>query len=82
MSNTATQTTTETLAIKTYNEYLYNFKGGGWNTSFGYSKLQAYKKAVQHWTNQGNLDLASKVDKKSFRIASEAEMKNLLSMFW
>lgn len=78
MSN---QTLTETLKPKKNKEYLYNFTTGGWNTEWATNKREAYKKACQRWEKESP-KYVSQVDKKSFRIANEAEMKNLLSMFW
>jgi hypothetical protein len=75
------QATTETKAVKPNKEYLYNFTTGGWNTELATNKREAYKKACQRWEKESP-KYVSQVDKKSFRIASEAEMKNLLSMFW
>lgn len=75
------QTSTETKAVKPNKEYTYSFIGGGWNSEFAQNKREAYKKACQRWEKECPKYVA-KVDRKSFRIASEAEMKNLLSMFW
>ena len=80
MQTTATNTA-ETKAVKPNKEYIYNFITGGWNSEFATSKREAYKKACQRWAKESP-KWVERVDKKSFRIATEAEMKNLLSMFW
>lgn len=36
-------------------EYMYNFKGGGWNTEFADSESEAYAKAVERWKDSPSL---------------------------
>jgi hypothetical protein len=57
-------------------EYTYNFIGGGWNTQSAKTKKQAIALAKKRW------GVNHEINENSFRISSEAEMKNLLSLFW
>jgi hypothetical protein len=55
-------------------QWLFNFVGGGWNSSFGMDKEEAIKAAVKEY--------GKGVDTKSFRISTESEEKALLSLFY
>jgi hypothetical protein len=57
-------------------EYTYNFIDGGWNTQAGKTKKQAISFAKKRW------GVNHKVKKDSFRISTQEEMKNLLSLFY
>jgi len=55
-------------------QWLFNFVGGGWNSSFGMDKEEAIKAAVKEY--------GKGVDTKSFRISTESEERALLSLFY
>ncbi len=55
-------------------QWLFNFVGGGWNSSFGMDKEEAIKAAVKEY--------GKGVDIKSFRISTESEERALLSLFY
>jgi len=55
-------------------QWLFNFVGGGWNSSFGMDKEDAIKAAVKEY--------GKGVDTKSFRISTESEERALLSLFY
>jgi hypothetical protein len=63
---------------KVKKEYIYNFIDGGWNSEFAYSLKEAIAQAKLRW---GNTE-ALKVNEKSFRLASESEIKIALSNFY
>jgi len=58
-------------------EWLYNFQSGGWNSEIAADKETAIKQASKRWKDSDNLD----VDPDSFRIKTDGEYKNLLSLF-
>jgi len=60
---------------KKLKEYTYYFIGGGWNSEWAYTKAQAKKQAIAK-------GYGSEIDLDSFHVASEAETKSLLSLFY
>ena len=59
---------------KTWN---FGFEGGGWNSIAAKTKDVAIKRACKLYN-----DSRSKVDAKSFRVATEADTRALLSLFY
>ena len=66
-----------TKAVDAKYEFLYNFESGGWNSEYAYTLEEAQKQAVERWK-----DSTSGVNMKSFRVSTESDYKNLLSMFY
>ena len=58
-------------------EYLYNFKSGGWNSEWAYTSNQAYAQAMERWGDDTKLA----VDPQSFRVSTQSDYANLLSLF-
>lgn len=56
-------------------QYIFNFKTGGWNTEWAKTKRGAIAQAKKKWND---LD----VDYNSFRIATDKEVDQLMSLFW
>ena len=73
--------TQEAQAIKkqleTKREYLYNFKGGGWNSEFAYTKELAVRQANERWENT-----VMQADPNTFRVSTPSDYQNLLSLFY
>jgi len=73
-------------------QWNFNFEGGGWNSVYAPTEYEAIKKACAEYDdpavryhspeNGGGAIQTMKVNKKSFRIATEADTANLLSMFY
>ena len=59
---------------KTWN---FGFEGGGWNSITAKTKEVAVKRASKMYDSK-----RSKVDPKSFRVATEADTRALLSLFY
>ena len=59
---------------KTWN---FGFEGGGWNSITAKTEDVAIKRACKLYN-----DSRSKVDAKSFRVATEADTRALLSLFY
>jgi hypothetical protein len=57
-------------------EYIYNFKSGGWNSEYASSIEEAISQAKKRWSDPDD------VDENSFRIQTDIEEKLLLSNFY
>jgi hypothetical protein len=57
-------------------EYIYNFKSGGWNSEYAPSLEEAISQAKKRWSDPDD------VDENSFRIKTDIEEKLLLSNFY
>lgn len=63
---------------KTSKEYIYFFKGGGWNSIYATSKSEAYKLAVEEWKDSETLT----VNKETIRLNNDKALyKSLLGLF-
>ena len=67
--------------IATKWEFLFNFKGGGWNSEVAFTKEDAIEQAL---FNYGHPDtqLHLRVDTSTFRVSTPADYKNQLSSFY
>ena len=65
-------------ALSTKNEYLYNFKGGGWNSEFAFTVEEAIQQSKTRWEDSDGLT----IDESSFRISTPSDYSNLLSLFY
>ena len=62
-------------------EFLFNFKGGGWNSEVAYTKEDAIEQAIfkyGHPDTQEHL----RVDTSTFRVSTPSDYKNQLSSFY
>ena len=62
-------------------EFLFNFKGGGWNSEVAYTKEDAIEQAIfkyGHPDTQEHL----RVDVSTFRVSTPSDYKNQLSSFY
>jgi hypothetical protein len=62
-------------------EFLFNFKGGGWNSEVAYTKEDAIEQAIfkyGHPDTQTHL----RVDTSTFRVSTPEDYKNQLSSFY
>jgi len=57
-------------------EFIFNFVGGGYNTVWAESKIEAIEKAVAEYEKNGSI-----IDKRSFRPATKKELNSLYCMF-
>lgn len=55
-------------------KWLFNFIGGGWNSSYGMDKQEAVKAAIKEYGKD--------IDPKSFRISTDDDERALLSLFY
>ena len=63
--------------LKSEKEWNFNFVSGGWNSVRAKSKDVAIARAKRKYNCK-----VSKVDEKTFRVATEADTKALLSLFY
>lgn len=70
-----------TKRIATKWEFLFNFKGGGWNSEVAFTKEDAIEQAL---FNYGHPDTQEhlRVDTSTFRVSTPADYKNQLSSFY
>lgn len=59
-------------------EYLFNFVGGGWNSVWAKTKRGAIAQALKKYKG----DTVCVVDVNSFRLSSEGDYRNLMSLFY
>ena len=85
IANIINETTAEidalTKRIATKWEFLFNFKGGGWNSEVAFTKEDAIEQAL---FNYGHPDtqLHLRVDTSTFRVSTPTDYKNQLSSFY
>ena len=60
--------------MKTWN---FGFEGGGWNSNVAKTKEESIKKAKKEY----NASIHTQVSENSFRVATERDTQNLLSLF-
>ena len=67
------------LELKTYKrvEWLFNFKGGGWNSEYAVTKEEAYRLACERMP-----DLENEILADSFRVSTHEEKEFLLRSFY
>ena len=67
--------------IATKWEFLFNFKGGGWNSEVAFTKEDAIEQAL---FNYGHPDTQEhlRVDVSTFRVSTPTDYKNQLSSFY
>ena len=70
-----------TKRIATKWEFLFNFKGGGWNSEVAFTKEDAIEQAL---FNYGHPDTQEhlRVDTSTFRVSTPSDYKNQLSSFY
>lgn len=70
-----------TKRIATKWEFLFNFKGGGWNSEVAFTREDAIEQAL---FNYGHPDTQEhlRVDTSTFRVSTPTDYKNQLSSFY
>tara|TARA_R110002124_G_scaffold239218_1_gene404436 strand:- start:430 stop:780 length:351 start_codon:yes stop_codon:yes gene_type:complete len=61
--------------LKSWN---FNFEGGGWNSNVAKTKEESYKMALKEYKGSKNCVPS----KETFRVATHADTRNLLSLFY
>lgn len=63
-------------------EYLFNFKGGGWNSELAFYEEEAVKQAIKKYGVPTETGTICNVDTTTFRISTPADYRNLMSNFY
>jgi hypothetical protein len=70
-----------TKALTTKVEYLFNFKGGGWNSEFALTVEEAQEQAIEKYGQPTEDSKVTNIDLKTFRVSTPTDYSNLLSLF-
>ena len=62
-----------------YAEYIYSFKGGGWNSEYAKTKAEAKAMAKKRWKGS---DIGNRVDYTSFSRTTEKEFRTICAATW
>lgn len=71
-----------TKALTTKVEYLFNFKGGGWNSEFALTVEEAQEQAIEKYGQPTEDSKVTNIDLKTFRVSTPSDHANLLSLFY
>ena len=78
------ETTTEIQSIEkqlaTKLEFLFNFKGGGWNSEIAFTKEEAIEQAIENYGVPEDGKILN-IDITTFRVSTPDDRRNLLSFF-
>jgi len=84
MLNIINETKTEIAALEkllaTKFEFLFNFKGGGWNSEIAFTKEEAIEQAIFKYGHPDTQEML-RVDVTTFRVSTTVDHRNLMSMF-
>ena len=67
--------------IATKWEFLFNFKGGGWNSEVAFTREDAIEQALFNYGHPDTQEIL-KVDTSTFRVSTPEDYKNQLSSFY
>ena len=67
--------------IATKWEFLFNFKGGGWNSEVAFTREDAIEQALFNYGHPDTQEIL-KVDITTFRVSTPTDYKNQLSSFY
>ena len=70
-----------TKRIATKWEFLFNFKGGGWNSEVAFTREDAIEQAIFEYGHPDTQEIL-KVDTSTFRVSTPEDYKNQLSSFY
>ena len=62
-------------------EFLFNFKGGGWNSEYAFTEEEAIEQAIEKYGIPTEYNKVLNIDTTSFRVSTTSDYQNLLSMF-
>ena len=66
--------------LSTKLEFIFNFKGGGWNSEVAFTKEEAIEQAIENYGVPEDGKILN-IDITSFRVSTPDDMRNLLSLF-
>ena len=68
--------------LATRQEFLFNFKGGGWNSEIAFTREEAIEKAIAKYGPPSEEGRPCNIDVTTFRVATASDMAGLLSLFY
>ena len=68
--------------LATRQEFLFNFKGGGWNSEMAFTREEAIEQAIEKYGTPSEDHKILNIDIATFRVATTSEMAGLLSLFY
>ena len=66
--------------LSTKLEFIFNFKGGGWNSEVAFTKEEAIEQAIENYGVPEDGKILN-IDITSFRVSTPDDRRNLLSLF-
>ena len=63
-------------------EYLFNFKGGGWNSEWAFCEEEAIQQAKEKYGAPTESGTICNIDTTTFRVSTPADHRNLMSNFY
>jgi len=66
--------------LSTKLEFLFNFKGGGWNSEIAFTKEEAIEQAIENYGVPEDGKILN-IDITTFRVSTPDDRRNLLSFF-
>lgn len=70
-----------TKQIATKWQFLFNFKGGGWNSEVAFTREDAIEQAIFNYGHPDTQEIL-KVDTSTFRVSTPTDYKNQLASFY
>ena len=67
--------------LSTKLEFIFNFKGGGWNSEVAFTKEEAIEQAISKYGVPEEWNKVLNIDITTFRVSTPDDMRNLLSLF-
>ena len=68
--------------LATRQEFLFNFKGGGWNSEIAFTREEAIEQAIEKYGSPSEEGRICNIDVTTFRVSTTSEMAGLLSSFY
>lgn len=67
--------------LSTKLEFIFNFKGGGWNSEVAFTKEEAIEQAISKYGVPEEWNKVLNIDITTFRVSTPDDRRNLLSLF-
>ena len=68
--------------LATRQEFLFNFKGGGWNSEVAFTQEEAIEQAIAKYGPPSEEGRTCNIDVTTFRVSTTSDKASLLSLFY
>jgi hypothetical protein len=68
--------------LATRQEFLFNFKGGGWNSEMAFTREEAIEQAIEKYGQPSVDGRICNIDITTFRVSTASDKASLLSLFY